>query len=673
MPFFFAWCGPNEPFSAAHEREDEAVFAFDIAHEEGQIPTLSIDIRNPHIGLLSPGRLQWAWLSYQSSTGVLPLFHGRLVALPSNLLDEIVTLEFIARPNDYLAQKQAIASSLMVEPFYDPIWIDQTKLTDPDTVLETYAMAWHVDRFTVVSISDILFGEDGSEEFLPEDSFYDSVSISFAQSPQTRVVFEGTVQWTQVGTGIIEMPDVSLSAWNGQQIINDWPKQGDELRGGWSVEDAVMTNWSDQLGGNNPVIIDVGGGTSVNTTPIGTGGSGVPIIGDIPGSVSPQMPGGSPGGARSVSVSYTNEAEEHQNGDVISMNESATYDDFGGLMNGVLTSSSTSVSVGDGGVSSVSISGSWVANYGEAQTSAGTGSEDGSDGDPITVPSLFGQLMLRYNLERDRTEVLRFVMDSDIQPMVLLPPDEAINQIDLSMHGADLGLPLDAGGVAPIGDPGRSAFFPSDRGKLAMQYPMLVARAHLAQSARAAKVTFDCTFERALNLSCRKNAILHDARLPGGQVIGKITEYHIKADGDRGELIGTVQVEATIGNGTSIVVSTGTPIYVAEGYVVPGYQFYSDADVVLPTGDATIVMPEVAVVDDGLSLPLTFDQAVMAFEVHEGTPFDVIAAGGAATADPTWLEIVLRPVTGQKFETGYDLGSSTVVLPKLIDLAAPNA
>jgi hypothetical protein len=281
--------------------------------------------------------------------------------------------------------------------------------------------------------------------------------------------------------------------------------------------------------------------------------------------------------------------------------------------------------------------------------------------------------MLRYNLSFGRTETITFVMTSDIQPIVLLPPDESINQIQLSMHGADLGLPIDTDGTMPIGDPGRSMFFPTDRGLLAMQYPMLVARATLEQSARAAKVVFDCTFERALDLSCRKNGLLHDPRLPGGQVIGKITEYHLKADGDKGSLWGMVQIESTIGNGNSIVINAGAPSYVDEGYEVPGYQFYTDADITLPDGDANVVMPPIALPDDQMVLPLTFNQAVLAFQVHQGTPVDTVIAGGAATADPTWLEIVLQPVTGQKFQTNYDLGNSTLMLQKLIDLAAPNA
>jgi len=64
---------------------------------------------------------------------------------------------------------------------------------------------------------------------------------------------------------------------------------------------------------------------------------------------------------------------------------------------------------------------------------------------------------------------------------------------------------------------------------------------------------------------------------------------------------------------------------------------------------------------------------VMVYQIHQGTPVDLVTSGQAATADPTWLEIVLVPVTGQKFQTNYDLGNSTLMLPKMVDLAAPSA
>lgn len=677
MPFHFAWCGPDEAFDEeVHLVEDETIFAFDIAHQEGQIPVLTIDIINPHIGLLAPGRAQWAWLSYQTSAEIVPLFYGRLVALPTNLLGEVVTLQFIARPNDYLAQKQAIANGLMVKPYHDPIWIDPTKLTDPDTVLETYTMMWHVDRTThAVSISSIIFGEDGTEEFNFEDAFYDSVSISFAQSPQTQVVFDGTVQWTQTGTGVIAMPDVSLSAWNGDQIVRDWPKPGDQLRNGWSIETGNITNWSDQFANNSPTMITVGGGTS---TPIikqgnpGLGSNQAIGLGEFPQANVEPTP------SLTYSYSWTNQGKTHSNGDAMSLNVQIQYNEFGGLGDSIVNHS-YHAQYGDpatGTAAELSESVSWVAYMGDSQKAPSTTPriiiDEGGTESVVTVPSLFGQLSLRYNLEFGRTETINFVMNSDIQPIVLLPPDEAVNQIKLSMHGSDIGLPLD-GGAAPIGDFGRSAFFPTDRGLLAIQYPMLVARAHLAQAARCAKINFDCTFERVIELSCRKNALLHDLRLPGGQVLGKITEYHIKADGDKGELIGSVQIEATIGKSNSVVIDEGNPTYAEENYMSLGYQFYSDTTVALPTGDATIVAPPTHLVENQMVLPLTFNQAVLAFQVHQGTPIETMVAGGSATADPTWLEIVLVPVDGQDFTASYDLGTSTLVLPSMIDLAAASA
>jgi hypothetical protein len=697
--FYFAWCGASEPFSeTAHLREDETVFTFDLAHQEGQLPTLSIDVKNPHIGLLAPGRAQWAWLSYQDETdNIHPLFYGRLVALPSNLLGEVVTLQFVARPNDYLAQKQTIASQLMVEPYYDPIWIASDKLSDPDTILETYAMAWHVDRTThEVSVSDIVFGEDGTEEFQPEDSFYDSVSISFAQSPQTQVVFDGTVQWTQAATGVIPMPDVSLIAWNGDQIVNDWPKSGDRLHNGWSVEWAAITNWSDQLGGNNPITIDVGGGTSTTTPsgPLTTSTFQPPV--DPVDMIRPGLPDQFTKGvqpmpkenkaARNVNIHWQNEQKHHEIGDTMEYQESANYDEQGKMGTQIVPGTETrSFTIGDplhGIAASASYAASYTRTVGDVQIApptapptpiiilTGGGTQGGG---PITIPSLFGQLTLRYNLSRPHTETINFTMTSDIQPIVLLAPDEAFNQINLSLNGQDLGLPLDPGGAMPIGDPSRNCFFPTERGLLAMQYPMLVARAHLAQAARSAKINFDCTFERALDLSCRKNALLHDPRLPGGQAIGKITEYHLKADGDKGELIANVQIESTIGNGTSIVENDGNPTYADEGYVAAGYQFYSDAYVALPSGDANIVMPPTVLADNELSLPFSFNDVVAVFQIHQGTQVDLVVSGQAATADPTWLEIALVPLTGQNFSTNYDFGSSTLVLPKLIDLSAPSA
>ena len=147
--FYFAWADASETaFGPQHHVEDEEVFAFKVEHAEGEFASLSVEIRNPRIGLLAPARKTWAWLSWDNGTTVVPLFFGRLVGVPSDLHQEVVTLAFTARPADYNAQKLALAETLKVAPYWDPIWIDPDQRDDPDVVLEARSQLWHIDRVT---------------------------------------------------------------------------------------------------------------------------------------------------------------------------------------------------------------------------------------------------------------------------------------------------------------------------------------------------------------------------------------------------------------------------------------------------------------------------------------------------------------------------------------------
>ena len=66
LPFLFAWVdGDQTTFDETMLRVDEDILDIDLEHDEGQIPTLSITIKNPRAGLLNAKRYQWAWLAYQ--------------------------------------------------------------------------------------------------------------------------------------------------------------------------------------------------------------------------------------------------------------------------------------------------------------------------------------------------------------------------------------------------------------------------------------------------------------------------------------------------------------------------------------------------------------------------------------------------------------------------------
>ena len=66
LPFLFAWVrGDQTTFDETMMRVDEDIVDMELEHEEGQIPTLSVTIRNPRAGLLNLNRYQWAWIAYQ--------------------------------------------------------------------------------------------------------------------------------------------------------------------------------------------------------------------------------------------------------------------------------------------------------------------------------------------------------------------------------------------------------------------------------------------------------------------------------------------------------------------------------------------------------------------------------------------------------------------------------
>jgi len=247
-PFFFAWVDENQTaFDPAFEREDEDVFSFAVEHNENDIASLTIEIKNPRIGLLAPGRKQWAWLSIDSDaiggSGVLPLFFGRLVAIPNSVNQEIVTLVFSARPADYLTRKAALAATLRVPPYWDPVFIAEDKRDDPDTVLEARSQLWHVDRVSLdMTVSDILVGEDGLVSFPAGDVFYDSVEITLNQSPLRSIDIDASVSWTQAAAGTIALPTGVIASATGAALVSDWPKTGANLQGGWTVAAGSATD-----------------------------------------------------------------------------------------------------------------------------------------------------------------------------------------------------------------------------------------------------------------------------------------------------------------------------------------------------------------------------------------------------------------------------------------------
>jgi hypothetical protein len=252
LPFTFYYADESETtFNASTMNVfDEDLFSFVIQHDEGQHPTLDVIVKNPRIGLLAPGRKVWVWFAWQSPAddptyagALVPLFFGVLVGVPTNLFQEKVTLQFIARSPQFIRNKQALAETMKSFPYYDPIWIEPAKRDDPDTILEGWSALWHIDRLTLdITASDILEGEDGTITYTEDLAFYNSVSLQLGQPPLDNIRVEATVNWTQRSSGYFVVPTVYASSYTGETLMSDWPKPGAGIGGGYKCEGSFVTD-----------------------------------------------------------------------------------------------------------------------------------------------------------------------------------------------------------------------------------------------------------------------------------------------------------------------------------------------------------------------------------------------------------------------------------------------
>ncbi len=258
----------------------------------------------------------------------------------------------------------------------------------------------------------------------------------------------------------------------------------------------------------------------------------------------------------------------------------------------------------------------------------------------------------------------------------------------------------------PIVDLSRRSYFPTDRGLWSLEHLISRARARLIKGSRVVQIDFDCTFDRAMNLSCRKNALVYDPRLPGGQALGKIISYKIDANVTTGLLIGHVTMACAVGFGGAIVASPGQPTY-CDGYC-QGYRYSTNQINALPSSDVGYTVPADGADDDGLIFPLTKSQVVVVEAGRGSTPDQlsaiygvlpiIVAAarlgsvpGGPSLAQQEeiaflsrftvetalgghaiWYDLQLKPVVNGPFQAEYQILTTQLEVPKQVDTEAPS-
>jgi hypothetical protein len=263
--------------------------------------------------------------------------------------------------------------------------------------------------------------------------------------------------------------------------------------------------------------------------------------------------------------------------------------------------------------------------------------------------------------------------------------------------------------TVPIVDLGRRSFLPTDRGRWLLEALIARARAKLINSARAVNVSFETTFEKVIGLSCRHSALVVDSRLPGGFALGKVKSYSLTGNGDEGKLIGNISIACAIGFERAVEEVPGSPDYVQEGYVQPGYQAYEGA-FVLPdggAGDISYAPPVEGMIDDGLVFPLSRQDAIISERLinsltnqegillearknldrirrvqvpayptieqqaeHQDAQLAAYArvTGDALANNAVQYEILIRPVQGGPFIANYRVDTSYLQVPAQIEL-----
>lgn len=631
--FYFAWVDAEETtFGPEHIRNDETPFSLEIQHTEGDLPALDVEIVNPRVGLLAPGRKRWAWVSYRKvDTTVVPIFFGRLVGMPNDLQGNMVRLTLVARPVDYEAAKAALAEALRVAPYYDPIWLSEEERADPDNVLEGRSALWHVDRVThALTVSDIVAGEDSQLDYDEDVAFYDSLRVSFGESPARRVVLTASVNWSQEGSGDVDITKDLIQAFRtegfpglysitgesrnadgviavvpGEDLMNSWPKFGDSIGGGWTV-----------------------------------GQSSATLVGEVP--LPPILLENQAAYDAIRSWFRFNKGNKFTLGRIFERSPGFVVD--------IQDTTSKTVK---------SLYGDWnMFAHGDVNIMW------------VPVWRIAPVLKLHWSVQRDRTENITITMDADVQDVIAEPGEDAIIYMDAG-----------SGEAAPSR---RKEYFSTDRGRQSVANLIARARAALLMRARCVDVAFAVPFEDGLDLSCRRNASIQDPRLPGGIAAGKVKSYSLSVDGGTGEKVAHVTIACSVGQDGEVTAVPGTPTYVNAGYVNAGYQETPD-EVLVPIPGAVGYSLAYTAADDGVNLfsigkdymtSLTVDGTLE--QQQEAAQEGDVAVDSAETFDringyKTTIRLTMRPVTGGPFVTPVVPVLTELKIPRTINLEAPAA
>jgi hypothetical protein len=265
LSWLTAW---NTPFNPSmHAREDEFCIRGSIyEQEEGDIIVSGFEVEIPHpgLGLIGLGRNErYAVLSEKltSDPVAVELARGRVIAVPSELGQQTLTLRFQCVPPDEDAVLKAAANALRTgeEDGYDPdgplpdrqkfetydgLFHPRDARDDPMSALAGRPELWRWDRKTL-AIERVSMIEGDNVHAVNQDGFEDTLSVALRNPPRKSTRMRLVASWTQEAKGVQTFPVISepIDTYSWQDLVQSLPHPGTPVgeNTGWHVAESEVT------------------------------------------------------------------------------------------------------------------------------------------------------------------------------------------------------------------------------------------------------------------------------------------------------------------------------------------------------------------------------------------------------------------------------------------------
>jgi hypothetical protein len=217
---------------------------------DGRLPLASFDVRNPHVPLSSlPGKRIFI------SNGRDLLFSGRLSNVPRGLVNSVLTVEAIARPDDLDDQISAVVEAHKKAPFYDVLCLPEGSEDAPEEVFSGYSKTLVYSRLGVVSAVDALSGSTDISIMPGKDTVrYDVISAPYEFGVSL------SVSWQQLGLQqhYYESPKFfKITTMTPDDLSKNFPKVGSFIGAGWAVVEADASEALDAFGASDRESVSV--------------------------------------------------------------------------------------------------------------------------------------------------------------------------------------------------------------------------------------------------------------------------------------------------------------------------------------------------------------------------------------------------------------------------------